>query len=94
MKEVEDFLKEVGIDLEGQLTDDDVYIINIDDSNVYSQVFSKIDNSTLIHEIEDDSVFDIDNNVLYFEAENYDIELDADLENDEYQLRVSKRIDD
>lgn len=90
---MKEFLKQIGIENEGYLSDDDEYIIEIDESNEYSKIFSKLDNSDLIHEIDDDSVFDLNNNTLYFESEYYDIELNADLENDEYSLKIRKKVE-
>jgi len=35
----------------------------------------------------------LNNNTLYFESEYYDIELNADLENDEYSLKIRKKVE-
>lgn len=90
---MKEFLKQLGIENDGYLSDDDEYIIEIEESNEYSKIFSKLDNNELIKEIDDDSVFDLNNNVLYFESEDYYIELDADLENDEYFLKIRKKVE-
>lgn len=90
---MKEFLQRLNINNDGYLTDDDEYVVEIKDSNEYSKVFSKIESSDLVHEVEDDSVFDIDNNTLYFEAEDYDLELNADLKEDTYSLIVRKKIE-
>ena len=90
---MKEFLKQLGIENDGYLSDDDEYIIEIEESNEYSKIFSKLDNNELKKEIDDDSVFDLNNNVLYFESEDYYIELDADLENDEYFLKIRKKVE-
>ena len=53
-----------------------------------------IDKCNFIHEIEDDSVFDVNKNSLYYEAEKYELQLDADLEKDEYKLTVRDKVED
>ena len=90
---MKEFLQRLNINNDGYLTDDGEYVVEIKDSNEYSKVFSKIESSDLVHEVEDDSVFDIDNNTLYFEAEDYDLELNADLKEDTYSLIVRKKIE-
>jgi len=91
---MKEFLKSIGIENPGHYTDDEEYVIDIEDSNEYSRVFSKLDKSTKIHEVEDDSVFDLEKNILYFEAEDYDIELSADLDEDKYSLKISKKTEE
>ena len=91
---MKEFLRSLGINQEGHESDDGVYIVNIEDSNEYSKVFSKLENSDQVHEVEDDSVFDLEKNVLYFESESYDLELYADLEEDSYELIVRQKIED
>lgn len=91
---MKEFLSQLNINNPGTLTDDDEYVIEIQDSNEYSKIFSKIENSDIVREVEDDSVFDIDNNTLYFESEDYELELNADLENDVYSLVVRKKLQD
>lgn len=91
---MKEFLRSLGINQEGHESDDGVYIVNIEDSNEYSKVFSKLENSDQVHEVENDSVFDLEKNVLYFESESYDLELYADLEEDSYELIVRQKIED
>ena len=91
---MKEFLKSIGIENPGHYTDDDEYVIDIDDSNEYSKIFSKLDKSNKIHEVEDDSVFFFFFYVLYFEAEDYDIELSADLDEDVYSLKISKKTEE
>lgn len=91
---MKEFLSQLNINNPGTLTDDDEYVVEIPDSNEYSRIFSKIENSDIVREVEDDSVFDIDNNTLYFESEDYELELNADLENDVYSLVVRKKLED
>ena len=91
---MKEFLKEIGIDKPGRYTDDEEYVVDIADSNEYSKIYSLIDNNDHIHELEDDSVFDVEKNELYYEAKDYELELDADLEKDIYKLIVRKKEED
>lgn len=91
---MKEFLQELGIEDPGHFNDDDEYVIDIEDSNQYSRVFSKLENSKKVHEVEDDSVFDLEKNTLYFESEDYDIELSADLDEDTYSLKIRKKVEE
>ena len=89
-----EFLKSLGINIPGRYTDDNEYIIDIGDSNEYSKIFTILDGSDKLHDLEDGSVFDIENNTLYYESEKYKFKLDADLENDKYKLTVTEKKED
>lgn len=96
---MKEFLERLGItpnlyDVTGHSTDDNSYVLTINSSNDYSKIFSILEKSNLIHEVEDDSVFDLDNNTLYFESEDYDIELNANLTDDEYSLVLTEKVDE
>ena len=88
---INDFLKKLGIEQQYVETDDGQYVIDIKDSNEYSKVYSKLDKNQSVLEVEDDSVFDLENNTLEFESEDYYLELNADLENDVYSLVITKK---
>ena len=90
---MKEFLKKIGIQYEGTLTDDNTYEVIIPDSNAYSKVFSALEKSKEVLEVEDDSAFDLENNTLYFETESYDIELNADLNEDKYSLVIKEKVD-
>jgi len=91
---MKEFLKSLGIELAGRYTDDDEYIVDIPDSNTYSKIYSILDASTKLHELEDDSVFDVENNTLYYQSEKYELQLDADLESDTYSLTLREKVED
>ena len=89
-----EFLDKLGIKFPGRYEDNGDYVVDIENSNDYSKVYSILDKSNEIHELEDDSVFDVEKNTLNYEAEKYDITLQADLEGDEYKLIISEKEDD
>lgn len=88
---MKELLQDIGITESGYYTEDDEYVIELDDSNQYSRIFSLLEKSNEVHEVEDDSVFDLEKNTLYFESEDYDIELSADLDDDFYKLTVRSK---
>ena len=88
---IDDFLKKLGIEQPYVETDDGQYVIDIEDSNEYSKVYSKLDKNQSVLEVEDDSVFDLENNTLEFESEDYYLELNADLDNDVYSLVITEK---
>lgn len=90
-----DFLNEIGITLEGTETDDQEYIIDIDDSNLYSKVFSTLENSKKVSLAENDSDADFASDKFshFFESDSYEIELEADFDSDKYKL-ICRKIED
>ena len=90
---MKDFLKQLGITLEGYENEDMRWIVPIPDSNEYGRVFSRLDNNTSIHEIpnEEDS-FNFDK--ISYESELYFIDLYSDYDNEEYWLECYKKEDE
>lgn len=91
---MKEFLKKIGITEDGQNTQDGNYVIDLDDSNHYNRVFSKLDKSDLIEENEDSSVVNVDvTNILYI-GDNYALNLIADFKQDTYKLVVTELEDE
>lgn len=91
---MKEFLKKIGITEDGQSTQDGNYVIDLDDSNHYNSVFSKLDKSDLIEENEDSSVVNVDvTNILYI-GDNYALNLIADFKQDTYKLVVTELEDE
>lgn len=87
---MKDFLNELGITEEGHDTQDGNFVIDLDDSNHYNKIFSKLDKSDLVEENEDSSVVNVDvTNILYI-ADNYALNLIADFNQDTYKLVVTE----
>lgn len=86
---MKELLKEIGITEEGHMSSDNNYIIDLDDSDHYNRVFSKLDKSDLVEENEDSSVVNLEvTNILYL-ADGYSLNLIADFEQDTYKLVVT-----
>lgn len=83
---MKDFLKELGITDEGEYSKDNLYVIDIDDSDTYGKYYSKLDKSDLVDEIDDNSLLTLHNSSINFEGDNYLITLIADFEQDLYKL--------
>lgn len=84
-----DFLSEIGIDNEGEFTSSGNYIVDIEDSDEFNRIFSKLDKSDLVDENEESSVVNVDvTNILYFSAK-YSLNLIADFKQDVYKLVIT-----
>lgn len=91
---MKEFLKSIGITDPGHYTDDNEYVVDIDNSDQYGRIFSKLEKSTKVHDIEDDSVFNDEEDILHFEAEKYTIELKADWEADKYSMKLTEKTEE
>ena len=88
---MENFLKELGLELEGHYNVKNNYIIDIEDSKEYGKIYSKLDKSDLLDENDDSSTITMHNSHIVFESDEYQLTLMADFENDTYKL-VCKEI--
>ena len=88
---MEKFLKELGINQVGHYNNKNNYIIDIEDSNEYGKIYSKLDKSELVDENDDSSSITSNNSHIVFESDEYQFTLIADFENDTYRL-VCKEI--
>lgn len=85
---MQEFLKELGINLELYKTDDGDYSADIANSNEYGRIFSKLDKSDLIEEEQDCSTVTFDNSNIQYVNDDYTITIIADFENDVYKLHI------
>ena len=88
---MEKFLKEIGITQVGHYNNKNNYIIDIEDSNEYGKIYSKLDKNDLVEENDDSSSITANNSHIVFESDDYQFTLIADFENDAYKL-VCKEI--
>ncbi len=89
-----ELLKEIGITEEGHMSSGGNYIIDLDDSDHYNRIFSKLDKSDLVEENEDSSVVNLEvTNILYL-ADGYSLNLIADFDQDTYKLVVTELEDE
>lgn len=88
-----EFLNKIGINKEGNYSsDNDAYVIDLDNSEEYGRIFSKLDKSDEIDLLEDNQVITEQGSSLIYEAEDegYILNLIADFDEDKYQLIVNK----
>lgn len=83
---MEKFLKNLGIDQVGHYNNKNNYIIDIDDSNTYGKIYSRLDKNELLEENEDSSTITMHNSHIVFESDKYQFTLIADFEQDTYKL--------
>ena len=87
---MKELLKKIGITEEGHKSSDNNYVIDLEDSDHFNRIFSKLDKSDLVEENEDSSVVNLDvTNILYI-SDNYALNLIADFSQDTYRLVVTK----
>lgn len=87
---MKDLLKQLGINLVGYYTDDGSYVIDIDDSNKWGVIYSKLDNSDLVDLQEESSLLTSDEASQIYLGDEYQLALIADFENELYKLVVSE----
>ena len=87
---MEEELKRLGIEQEGQEGKDGSYVITIKNSDEWGKIFSKLDNSDL-EEMEENSLLTDNNSSLMFRSDNYQYNLLADFSANEYKLVITKR---
>ena len=91
---MKELLKSIGITEEGHMSSGNNYIIDLEDSDHYNRIFSKLDKSDLVEENEDSSVVNLEvTNILYL-ANGYSLNLIADFEQDTYKLVVTELEDE
>ena len=87
---MEEFLKQLGIDSKSGTYKNDLYIVDIDNSNDYGKIYSKLERSDLVDEVADNSQVMYESASIQFEGENYLITLLADFENDTYKMTIKE----
>lgn len=85
---IKDILEKIGIDKEYIQSDDNTYVIDIDNSNEYGKIYTKLDNSELLEEDSDSSTITIDNSNIKFDGDTFEFTLIADFVADEYKLVI------
>lgn len=83
---MEDFLRKLGINYEGEYTDDGNYFIELEDDDDYAKVYSLLEKTTELEEDEDASQLTQDNASIQYINDKYTITLLSDYESDQYAL--------
>lgn len=87
---MEEELKKLGIEQEGQEGKDGSYVIPIENSDEWGKMFSKLDGSDL-EDMEDNQLLTDNNSSLMFRSDNYQYNLLADFSANEYKLVITDR---
>lgn len=86
---MEELLKSVGITAKGEYTKNGAYVVDIVDYNTYGKYFSLLEKSDL-DEVQDTSQITIHTTNVTYANDDYQIVLQADLDEDLYKLVVTE----
>lgn len=81
----QEFAKQLGITQEGNYVDD-VYVISLKDSNEYSKVYTILDKSELCDLDVEEISLDVQNSLLVYLADEFDIKLQANFDTNTYSV--------
>lgn len=85
---MQDLLNKIGITQLGYYFDKNTYIIDIENADQYSKVFSKLDRSKEVKELQSSSISNTSiSNVMYVN-DDYNLNLIADFDNNVYKLVI------
>ena len=79
-------LKDLNIDKNGTFSDDNCYVIDLDDSKEFFKIYSILDKSELLEADDDLTLMDADESYIVYDGDDYQISLIADLEADTYRI--------
>ena len=86
---MEELLKRIGITEPGEYTKEGLYVVDIKDYDEYSKYFSLLEKSEL-EEVQDTSLITIHTTSVTFASDEYQVVLQADLDEDMYKLIVAQ----
>lgn len=86
---MEELLKKIGITEPGEYTKNGAYVVDIKDYDEYSKYYSLLEKSDL-EEVQDTAQITIHTTNVTFTSDNYQIVLQADLDEDMYKLVVTE----
>jgi hypothetical protein len=86
---MEELLKSIGITAKGEYTKDGAYVVDIKDYNEYGKYFSLLEKSDL-EEVQDTCQVTIHTTNVTYTTEDYQVVLQADLDEDMYKLVVTQ----
>lgn len=81
-------LNNIGITKEGHYGKDQVYIIDIEDSDEYGKFYTLLDKSKFVDELEDSTLLTIHSASVSYANEHFQLTLLADFDEDLYKLVV------
>ena len=85
---MQDLLNKIGITQPRYYSDKNTYIIDVENADQYSKVFSKLDRSKEVKELQSSSISNASiSNVMYVN-DDYNLNLIADFDNNVYKLVI------
>lgn len=87
---MKNLLKELGINEVGYYSKENNYVIDLDDSNHFNKIFSKLQKNDKVEENEDSSVVNLSVSNVLFLTDNYSLNLIADFDQNIYKLVVTE----
>lgn len=85
---MKDFLKQLGINVTGTM-DGDEYVCDLKNFDEFGEIYSKLDASDALDECDAESILNVDNGIVKYEGDSYNITLKSDFDGDVYTLTVS-----
>ena len=85
-----EFLKKLGINKSATKGGGNVYTVDIENSDEYGRIYSKLDKSDLVDEIPDSSQITYETASIQFENDDYFITLIADFDEDIYKMTIKE----
>ena len=83
-------LKELGINYPGEYAASGSYIVNIPDSNAFGKVYSLLDNSDLVYNLEDNDLIGEESVSVMYTNDEFLLNLIMDMDSEKYQLVVTR----
>ena len=87
---MEELLKKIGITNKGEYTKDGSYVVDIIDYDTYGKFYSLLEKSDLVEEVQDTSQITLHTTNVTYASEDYQVVLQADLDEDLYKLVVTQ----
>lgn len=87
---MEEFLKKLGIQGTLKKSSNNSMVLDIEGSDNYGRIFSRLDRSDLLEEDEDSSQLTADTASIQYLSDQYKITLLADFTTDEYKLVIKE----
>ena len=87
---MEEFLKQLNISERGNKSNNGVYVIDLDGSDDYGRIYSKLDKSDIIEEVPESSQITYETSFIQFENDDFVVTLIADYENDNYKMTIKE----
>lgn len=90
---IEDIIQDLNIK-DGEYSKDGSYVVNLEDSDEFGRVFSRLDRNEDYEELTENSLISLFDTSLIWLKDNFQINLIADLTQDSYKLVITEIEDD